>query len=47
MRHSERLADVPVAIVTAAPEQAPAGYRVFAKPAPFRPLLDFIKDVAA
>lgn len=44
VQHDVRLADVPTAIVTASPELAPGGFRVFTKPTPFRVLLDFVRD---
>jgi CheY-like chemotaxis protein len=43
LRHHERLASVPVAILSASPQLAPEGYRVFTKPISVRGLLDFIE----
>ena len=42
-----RLASIPVAIVSASPERAPAGFRVFAKPIDVEALVEFVRDKAA
>ena len=39
-----RLAAIPVAIVSGAPQLAPSGYQVFRKPLSLRPLLDFVRE---
>ncbi|HEU4733753.1 MAG TPA: response regulator [Kofleriaceae bacterium] len=38
------LEHVPVAIVSSSPGLAPEGYRLFAKPLKFAPLLEFVRD---
>jgi hypothetical protein len=43
LRHDERLASLPVAIVSASPQLAPAGYPVFAKPLQLDALLEFVR----
>ena len=45
-RGLDRLAGVPVAIVTAWPECAPAGFRVFPKPFDVEALIDFCNQAA-
>jgi len=44
MRGEPTLCDIPVAIITGSPEQAPSGYRVFAKPVPFGDVLAFVNQ---
>jgi CheY-like chemotaxis protein len=44
LRNEPRFRSVPVAIVSSAPELAPAGYRVFKKPVAFNALLDFLRQ---
>ncbi len=41
IQSEQRFAATPVAVVTGSPELAPAGFRVFAKPAKFAMLLDY------
>ena len=43
LRSDERLAEIPLAIVSGSPHLAPAGHRVFTKPVPARALLEFIR----
>jgi hypothetical protein len=43
LRHDTHLASIPIAVFSASPELAPAGYRVFRKPLDLRPLLDFLR----
>ncbi len=43
MRGVPRLSEIPVAVITAAPHQAPPGYHVFKKPAAFKPVLEFVR----
>ena len=47
LRHDDGLRRIPVAIVSASPQLAPEGYRVFKKPLDVPPLLDFLRHVAA
>lgn len=47
LRHDDGLREVPVAIVSASPQLAPEGYRVFKKPLDVPPLLEFLRHVAA
>ena len=47
LRHSDDLADVPVAIVSASPQLAPDGYLVFPKPVEPEPLLAFVQQISA
>lgn len=47
LRGEDRLAAIPVAIVSASPELAPEGYRVFKKPLDLHPLLDFVRQGCA
>lgn len=44
MRGEPELRGIPVAIVTGSPELAPAGYRVFAKPATLDDVLEFVHE---
>jgi CheY-like chemotaxis protein len=44
LRDDDRLASIPVAIVSASPQLAPQGYKVFRKPLDLRPLLDFLRE---
>ena len=43
LAHEPRLANIRVAIVSASPELAPEGYRVFAKPLDLPSLLEFLR----
>jgi CheY-like chemotaxis protein len=47
VRAEPRLADIPVAIVSASPERAPPGFRVFSKPIDIDSLLEFLKERCA
>ena len=47
LRHDDGLRRIPVAIVSASPQLAPEGYRVYTKPNAVTPLLDFLRHVAA
>jgi CheY-like chemotaxis protein len=47
LRGEGDLAKIPVAIVSASPQLAPAGYPVFKKPLDLPPLLEFIKQAGA
>jgi len=42
LRDDDKLAEIPVAIVSASPQLAPEGYPVFPKPIDSRSLLDFV-----
>jgi CheY-like chemotaxis protein len=42
-----RLASIPIAIVSASPERAPPGFRVFAKPIDIDALVEFVRNKAA
>jgi CheY-like chemotaxis protein len=44
LRAETRLASIPVAIVSASPERAPPGFRVFSKPFDIEALVAFVKD---
>lgn len=44
LREDDRLASIPVAIVSGSPHLAPEGYKVFKKPLDLRPLLDFVRE---
>jgi CheY-like chemotaxis protein len=44
MRGESGLASIPVAIVSASPDRAPAGVRVFKKPVDIDALIAFLKD---
>jgi len=44
MRAEKRLASIPVAIISASPERAPAGVRVFGKPFDIEALVAFVKE---
>lgn len=46
VRGTERLADLPIAVVSGHPHLAPAGCEVFAKPLPFKRLLSFLTTSA-
>lgn len=43
LRAETRLASIPVAIVSASPERAPPGFRVFSKPFDIEALVAFVK----
>jgi CheY-like chemotaxis protein len=42
----DALREIPVAIVSAVPQRAPSGYRVFRKPIPGRELIEFARQAA-
>jgi CheY-like chemotaxis protein len=44
LRAESRLASVPIAIVSASPERAPPGFRVFGKPIDVEALVAFVKE---
>ena len=44
LREDDRLASIPVAIVSGSPQLAPEGYKVFRKPLDLHPLLDFLRE---
>ena len=44
LRTDDRLASIPVAIVSGSPHLAPDGYPVFRKPLQLRPLLEFLRQ---
>jgi CheY-like chemotaxis protein len=44
MTTDEQLASIPVAIVSASPQLAPQGYKVFRKPIDVGPLLEFVRE---
>jgi CheY-like chemotaxis protein len=44
LRTETRLASIPLAIVSASPERAPPGFRVFSKPFDIEALVAFVKD---
>ena len=44
LRADDQLAEIPVAIVSASPQLAPRGYKVFSKPLQLGPLLDFLRN---
>src|SRR5262245_59212697 len=44
LQSEPELARIPVAIVSAVPQRAPAGYSVFRKPVPGRVLIDFVRQ---
>jgi CheY-like chemotaxis protein len=44
LRAQTRLASIPIAIVSASPERAPPGFRVFSKPIDVEALVAFVKD---
>jgi hypothetical protein len=44
LKSDDRLAIIPVAIVSGSPELAPKGYRVFRKPLDLRPLIEFVRE---
>jgi len=44
LRAEKRLASIPIAIVSASPERAPAGFRVFSKPIDMEALVAFVKE---
>lgn len=44
MTTDQRLASIPVAIVSASPQLAPEGYKVFRKPIDVGPLLEFVRE---
>jgi two-component system chemotaxis response regulator CheY len=44
IREDDRLASIPVAIVSASPQLAPEGYKVFRKPLDLHPLLEFLRE---
>jgi CheY-like chemotaxis protein len=44
LRAEARLASIPVAIVSASPERAPPGFRVFGKPIDIEALVAFLKQ---
>ena len=46
LHQDERLAAIPVAIVSASPQLAPGGYPVFRKPIEIGPLLEFVREGA-
>jgi CheY-like chemotaxis protein len=43
VQHTPRFRDVPLAVISASPELAPAGVQIFTKPARFAQLLDFVE----
>ena len=43
MKGEVELREIPVAIITGSPERAPAGYRVFTKPAALADVLGFVR----
>ncbi|HEY5924123.1 MAG TPA: response regulator [Kofleriaceae bacterium] len=47
MRADKRLASIPVAIISASPQLAPAGYRVFPKPFDMKALVAFVRHTEA
>jgi twitching motility two-component system response regulator PilH len=44
LRAETRLASIPIAIVSASPERAPPGFRVFGKPIDIEALVAFVKE---
>ena len=44
LREDDRLAAIPVAIVSGSPHLAPEGYKVFKKPLDLHPLLEFVRE---
>jgi CheY-like chemotaxis protein len=47
LRTDVRFASIPVAVVSASPQLAPEGYRVFRKPLDLQPLIEFVREGCA